>query len=50
MWQGNYGGGYGGGGYGGGFNNERATDNFIQQNVPGGLNSKHTTISSSIRL
>ena len=33
--------------YGGGFNNfggggfgERATDNFIQNNVPGGLNSK----------
>ena len=40
MWQGNN------GGYGSGFNNERATDNFIQQNIPGGVNSKHINIFS----
>ena len=34
-----YGGGYGNYGGGGGFG-ERMTDNFIQQNIPGGLNSK----------
>lgn len=33
-------GGYGGGGYGGGgFSNEMRSDMWIQQNVPGGLNS-----------
>jgi hypothetical protein len=34
MWGGGYNNNYGGG------MGERATDNFIQQNVPGGLNSK----------
>ena len=36
-------GGYGGGGYGGG-GSEMRSDMWIQQNVPGGLNSKYSKV------